>query len=74
MLKRDPAERPQSYDEVLNDLAYAKRFALEKKPPQKVEAESEYSTAMLVGTLVMMVLCISAAGVLWFYRYNLFRN
>ncbi len=68
MLKRDPAERPQSYDELLNDLAYAKRFALEKKPPERIEQESEYSMGMLVGTLVMIVTCLAVAIWLWFHR------
>jgi ribosomal protein S27AE len=72
MLKRDPAERPQSYDEVLNDLAYAKRFALEKKPVEVAEEKTEFSMAMLVGTLLMIICCIAVVIVFWIYRYSIF--
>ncbi len=68
MLKRDPADRPQTYDELLNDFAYAKRFALEKKPPEHVEAESDVSVGMLVGTILLMVLCVALGVWFWFHR------
>lgn len=72
MLKRDPAERQQSYDELLNDLAYAKRFALEKKPPAAVEKEEDFPIGMLVGTLAMIVICLIVALWLWFHREKYF--
>ncbi len=68
MLKRDPAERHQSYDELLNDLAYAKRFALEKKPVEHVASQNEFSMGMLVGTLVLMLLCIGLGTWFWLNR------
>lgn len=70
MLKREPADRPQSYDELLNDLAYAKRFALEKKPMEKVQVESDVSTGKLVTTLIIMVVCLAASIWLWFNRHK----
>lgn len=72
MLKREPAERPQSYDEVLNDLAYAKRFALEKKPVEIVEEKTEFSVALLAGTLMMILVCIAAVILFWINRHKFF--
>ncbi|MBI4024729.1 MAG: serine/threonine protein kinase [Verrucomicrobia bacterium] len=74
MLKREPSERPQSYDELLNDLAYAKRFALEKKPQEQVEAESEFSMATLVSTLLIMLICVGAGIWLWMNRAVVFKD
>jgi serine/threonine protein kinase len=74
MLKRDPTDRPQTYDELLSDLAYAKRFALEKRPPAPVEVEKDFSVGMLVSTLIIIVVaCIGAATWLWFKGGELFR-
>jgi serine/threonine protein kinase len=73
MIKRDPAERHQSYDELLNDLAYARRFAQEKRPPAQVVAdESEFSPAMLVGTIVLMFVCAGLAVWIWLHRDKYF--
>ena len=68
MLKRDPAERPQSYDELLNDLAYAKRFALQKKPAEKIAVESDFSISTLIWTVALIVACAGFAVWLWFNR------
>ncbi len=68
MLKRDPADRHQSYDELLNDLAYAKRFALQKKPAEKVEVESDFSISTLIWTVALIVACAGFAVWLWFNR------
>ena len=72
MLKREPAERPQSYEDLLNDLAYAKRFALEKKPVALVEEKDELPTRLLVGTSLIFLMCIAAGVWLWFNRSLLF--
>lgn len=66
MLKKDPNERPQSYDELLNDLAYAKRFALQNRPQEAVEAESEFSTGMIIGTLFLIIVSLGVG----FYLYQ----
>ncbi|MCC7519730.1 MAG: protein kinase [Verrucomicrobiae bacterium] len=73
MLKRDPAERHQSYDELLNDLAYARRFAQEKRPPEQVVAEeTEFSPTMLVGTLILIVVCAVLGIWFWTHRAQFF--
>lgn len=73
MIKRDPSERHQSYDELLNDLAYAKRFAQEKRPPPQVASEeNEFSPTMLVGTLVLMVVCVVLGVWIWAHRERFF--
>ena len=72
MLKRNPADRPQSYDDLLNDLAYAKRFALEKKPTVMVVEKDELPMGLLIGTLATLLLCIVGAVFLWIYRAKLF--
>ncbi|MDD2707457.1 MAG: serine/threonine-protein kinase [Verrucomicrobiae bacterium] len=74
MLKRDPNERPQSYDEVLNDLAYAKRFALEKKPMEAVEQKTEFSMGLLIGVLLLILVCISALILVWINRAKIFAS
>lgn len=74
MLKRDPAERPQSYDELLNDLAYAKRFALEKKPLQPIEVESDFSTGMLISTLAIIVISLGVGIWLWVHPPKFFSD
>lgn len=73
MIKRDPAERHQSYDELLNDLAYAKRFAQENHPPVQVVAdESEFSSTMLIGTMALMIICVVLGVWIWFHREKYF--
>lgn len=73
MIKRDPSERHQSYDELLNDLAYAKRFAQEKRPPQQIASEeNEFSPVMLIGTLVLMVVCVALGVWIWAHREKFF--
>jgi len=51
MLKRNPTERPQSYDDLLNDLGYAKRFALEKKPIAPTKAGSKFDAGSIFSYL-----------------------
>ncbi len=68
MLKRDPAERHQNYEELLNDLAYAKRFAQQKKPPEKIEVQSEFSTGALVSTILLILALIGIGIGAWKYR------
>ncbi len=75
MIKRDPAERHQSYDELLNDLAYAKRFAQEKLPPvQEVAEEGEFSPAMLIGTIALMIICVVLGVWIWLHRDKYFSS
>jgi len=68
MLKRDPAERHQNYEELLNDLAYAKRFAQQKRPPEKIEVQSEFSTGALVSTILLILALIGIGIGTWKYR------
>jgi serine/threonine protein kinase len=65
MLKREPSDRPQSYDELLNDLAYAKRFALEKKPLEPVKVDNDFPIGTLVSTVVIILMAIGGGIYLW---------
>jgi serine/threonine protein kinase len=72
MLKRDPQERHQSYEELLNDFAYAKRFALDRKAPEKIEVEGDFPPSMIITTVLIVLVTIGAAAYLWTNRDRYF--
>ena len=72
MLKRDPAERPQSYSEVLNDLAYAKRFAMGKRPTVYLPVENKFPIGTLLSTLAIIAICLVVGVWLWIHRAKFF--
>lgn len=71
MLKRDPEERPQTYEELLNELAYARQAALEKKPKQ-IEVEDDFSMTTLVGTLLLILVSLGVGIWCWINREKIF--
>ncbi len=72
MLRREPGDRPKTYDELINALAYAKRFALAKKPPAPIEVKKDFSMAALLGTagVIFITLLLLLWG--WFHRQQYF--
>ncbi len=73
MLRRDPADRPKSYDELINALAYAKRFALEKRPRAALaEEDRDLPIGMLVSTVAMIALTLALLVWGWYHRSKIF--
>jgi hypothetical protein len=72
MLRREPSDRPQTYDEVINSLTYAKSFAMKKIPPPRIEAEKEIPLRTIFATLASILLAILGLFFLWQQRSQFF--
>jgi len=75
MLAKDPAERYETYDELIQDLTEAQD---ELKATQAVKVivaptGERFSVLSLVGTLVTLVICMAAVWFVWEKRVTIFQ-
>jgi hypothetical protein len=74
MLAKNPAERYQSYDELIHDLTQAQTVLHDAhtKPTIVTQTGERISVASVIATIGALIFCIAVVAFLWINRVKLF--
>lgn len=75
MLAKNPAERYESYDELIHDIREAQAVLKSADEARAIVATTgeRFSLASIIGTIVAMVVCVVVVWFVWTNRVAIFR-